>query len=442
MSSSFTSSFLLLRPLLSRLLLKPHLYLVLICLPFFALGADEENPTEEQEAAAQAANIAPDIAAESEGENGERDGEQNETKGKDDTEEVQLSRSMPNVSLKRAEALLHHMRLMNREDEVVTITSPEENYYGLYLPQATSSPQGAVLILHDQQQHGHWPEVIGPLRDYLPQFGWSTLTIELPDSPKRRRLPRDAAESESKPSESSDEGVEAENTDLAQEENTSDDATEETDKIEKMDNQGPDTESAENINAQNDEQVDEDAEPALPRLQKLPDLETEQAESIAPEIATVNEIEDFQKQNRQRVGSAIAYLQSKNQYNLVLIGYGRGAAWAIDFIHQQISQEEEPKGLTLITIDALPDYYQNSLMNEQLTDITVPYLDLLQHAEFGRARDAKKRLAIMRRNNNKKYRQITTQAISSYRETENPTSRRIRGWVMRNAGGTQIAVKP
>ncbi|OUS41230.1 hypothetical protein A9R00_01980, partial [Oleispira antarctica] len=88
---------------------------------------------------------------------------------------------LPNIPNKRARLLLEHMTLMGREDEVVSLNNAEEEFYGLYLPQANGQPQGGILILHDEQQHGHWPDIIGPLREYLPQFGWSTLTIELPD---------------------------------------------------------------------------------------------------------------------------------------------------------------------------------------------------------------------------------------------------------------------
>ena len=53
----------------------------------------------------------------------------------------------------------------------------------MFLAEATGNPQGGVLILHDNQQHGHWPDIVAPLREYLPQHGWSTLSIELPDTP-------------------------------------------------------------------------------------------------------------------------------------------------------------------------------------------------------------------------------------------------------------------
>ena len=109
--------------------------------------------------------------------------------------------------------------------------------------------------------------------------------------------------------------------------------------------------------------------------------------------------------------------------------------------HDVCQGNAEIKGLTLITIDALPNPYDEGLINQQLAEIPLPFLDLLQNKKRIFDRSAKKRLAIMRRNNNAKYQQIVTQEINGYDELENPTNRRIRGWIKKNAGGTQIPVK-
>jgi hypothetical protein len=41
-------------------------------------------------------------------------------------------------------------------------------------------PQGGVLLLHDTGAHADWPGVIGTLRQTLPQYGWTTLSLQLP----------------------------------------------------------------------------------------------------------------------------------------------------------------------------------------------------------------------------------------------------------------------
>ncbi len=407
------------------------LLLISTSMSFLAVAADEnstetdaENQTD-NEAATEDENV--DNESENEGE------ESNTTK-----QTILIKRHIPNTEDKRSAALLHHMILMKRADEVINLSNAQENFYGLYLPQASSQPQGAILILHDKQQHGHWPEVIGPLREYLPLFGWSTLTIELPDTLKRQRIARQgfsiAKDTKQKPSE--EDTSEA----TAQEgENSAD--TPETENQDPNDNDGPEEIEAEDLEGDNPEAEDNDNEPALPRLDKLPDLPITEIAAQPEREIIVDLIADYQSQNRERINTAIEYLNQQNQYNIVIIGFGQGASWAIDYAHRKLQQNTETKGLALITIDALPNPYDEGLINQQLAEIHLPYLDLLQNKKRIFDRSAKKRLAIMRRNNNAKYQQIVTQEINGYDELENPTNRRIRGWIKKNAGGTQIPVK-
>jgi len=51
-----------------------------------------------------------------------------------------------------------------------------------------SQVQGAVLLLHDKEQHADWPYLIRPLRMSLPDSGWYTLSVNLPYD-KLRELP-------------------------------------------------------------------------------------------------------------------------------------------------------------------------------------------------------------------------------------------------------------
>ena len=348
---------------------------------------------------------------------------------------------LPNIPNKRASLLLEHMTLMGREDEVVSLNTAEEEFYGLYLPQANGQPQGGILILHDEQQHGHWPDIIGPLREYLPQFGWSTLTIELPDQLKRQRIPRPILNDLTPADEPLADDSELADGDSALAQN-SDDTNDEDINKEAKDSVGPESAEPAKVEDELTQTTEDEGEPALPRLDKLPDLPSIEPEILNQEEKVIDLIADYQAQNRQRINAAIDYLQQQNQFNLIVIGFGRGASWAIDYVHQQVQQEEEPKGLTLITIDALPNPYDKDLINQQLVDISLPYLDLLQNQTYAIDKTAAKRLAIMRRNGNPDYQQILTQEISSYHELENPTNRRIRGWIKSNAGGSLIAIKP
>jgi len=359
----------------------------------------------------------------------------------------------PDIPKKRAQSLVQYLTLMERQDEIVQLsslsdsslakTSLAEDYYGLFLADATGNPQGGVLILHDNQQHGHWPEIVAPLREYLPQHGWTTLTIELPDTPARLRIARDPAFVRPLSSSSSTHAKETDTTEgsdpIATDKNGDPLLVKEA-----IDNAGPDLQGqpAELKKENDDTPVDESLEPSLPKLAKLPDLPPKVvAETDIPEGIPFDAIEQYRKQNQQRIFAAMEYLRSKGQFNLVIIGYGIGAAWAIDYLVQQ-ETEEDKKGLTLVTIDALPSRHSSMIMNKQLEKLDLPFLDLIQPEKAYALKQGKIRRSIMNRNKNETYQQIITSNMASYHEDENPTNRRIRGWLKTNAGGTLVRMKP
>ena len=46
--------------------------------------------------------------------------------------------------------------------------------------EAEGERQGAVILLHGVGVHPDWPDVISPLREQLPEHGWSTLSLQMP----------------------------------------------------------------------------------------------------------------------------------------------------------------------------------------------------------------------------------------------------------------------
>jgi hypothetical protein len=340
---------------------------------------------------------------------------------------------LPNLVKKRATSLLEHMRLFNREDEIVTLTSNEQAFYGLFLQEASGEPQGGILILHDDQQHGHWPAVIAPIREYLPLYGWATLSIELPDLPAIKQPARSEISSQQATTE---EVTSTEGEDEQAITQASDPVSIESSKQEEKDNQGPALSTDELIEP---EASDQDNEPALPRLQALP----EPAEDIQPattqiESPEIDETLRYQQDNKDRILAAIDYLKARGQFNLVILGYGVGAAWAIDYVNSQSKDDPEQKGLTLVTIDALPSRFTPNEMYQQIKKLKVPFLDLIHPDQKSSLVSGKKRQRIMRRAKNSAYQQIITASVASYEEGESPTSRRIRGWLKTNAGGTLV----
>lgn len=70
-----------------------------------------------------------------------------------------------------------------RGEEVVELSASGESFLGLWLEQRTGTPQGGILLLHDQGHQADWPFRLQQARSYLPDVGWNTLSITLPRTP-------------------------------------------------------------------------------------------------------------------------------------------------------------------------------------------------------------------------------------------------------------------
>lgn len=83
-----------------------------------------------------------------------------------DTEREQL------IAKRLSERVIH--------GDVVTLKSNGTDVFGLYAIRSTAKRKGAVVLLHPMAAHPDWPGVVNYLREGLPKYGWSTLSIQLP----------------------------------------------------------------------------------------------------------------------------------------------------------------------------------------------------------------------------------------------------------------------
>jgi len=56
----------------------------------------------------------------------------------------------------------------------------EHEFLSIYTEAEIDTPKGAVIIMHGRGFHPNWPELVYPLRTGLPQYGWHTLSIQMP----------------------------------------------------------------------------------------------------------------------------------------------------------------------------------------------------------------------------------------------------------------------
>lgn len=64
--------------------------------------------------------------------------------------------------------------------EATDLTAGQIGFLGLYTEASEGPGDQAVILMHGMGAHPDWPEIISPLRGYLPDHGWATLSIQLP----------------------------------------------------------------------------------------------------------------------------------------------------------------------------------------------------------------------------------------------------------------------
>ncbi|MCV2401526.1 alpha/beta hydrolase family protein [Marinomonas sp. C2222] len=88
---------------------------------------------------------------------------------------------IPQPQLARIEALKGSLISKGLTHQVVELEANGTTFLTLHREASTSETQGCVVLLHSDNQHPNWPDAIAPLRNALPQHGWCTLSIEIPD---------------------------------------------------------------------------------------------------------------------------------------------------------------------------------------------------------------------------------------------------------------------
>lgn len=58
----------------------------------------------------------------------------------------------------------------------------DESFLALWKPANTDDAKGAVVIVPGADESADWPNAVGPLRRKLPDVGWSSLSLSMPDA--------------------------------------------------------------------------------------------------------------------------------------------------------------------------------------------------------------------------------------------------------------------
>jgi dienelactone hydrolase len=64
--------------------------------------------------------------------------------------------------------------------DAIKLNADGVKFLALYTEPSTDKAKGAVIIMHGIGVHPAWPDVIEPLRMELPEYGWHTLSLQMP----------------------------------------------------------------------------------------------------------------------------------------------------------------------------------------------------------------------------------------------------------------------
>jgi hypothetical protein len=300
------------------------------------------------------------------------------------TEPAEEARA-PLAERSEVEATALEQRLEQKEQQ--QLQAGDESFLALWLPANVAEPSGAVIILPGDDETADWPQSVGPLRGKLPNGGWHSLSLTLPD-PNSDAPPLRSAEP------------------------TATDPAEEA---------AADTMAA---------PAEESAEDSPATDQAAAQTSNSQLDSAETAASKVKTIEEQQKAHAERVlariESAIGFAEQQQAKTIVLLGHGSGAYWAARYL-----AERKPANIQnlLLVAAQLPAGYTPPL------DELIPQLQLATGDFYYKDLTADRQAALKRSQASKRqkhptYIQIAMKALPGNREAEQEQLyRRIRGWL-------------
>lgn len=312
-----------------------------------------------------------------------------------------------------------------KEHEVVwlDVTYPEDDqeYKILALEQRPRAPkaqaQGAVILLHDKEQHADWPYLIRPLRLDLPDSGWYTLAVNLPYDDLRNIPERELGPKEI-------ETIEMTNDMRTKLQSTSAQAYKFNQSNADAGSEGGGEEESEGESAENE--VEDAAVEEVPEE----DEESVDIDLAEPKKKTL----PYRERAQFHVKAAVEHASQKGYRNIIIIGYRAGADIALDYV-KPLASSIRKQGFGLVLVDPkLQIGYQRDLSSALGENFRAPVLDVVNGSDLDSRIDSVEREAGARIANAQLYRQIRLVANESgaFQQT---LVRRVRSWLLKYAPG-------
>lgn len=298
----------------------------------------------------------------------------------------------------------------------VWISVQGEKVLGFWHADTSGTPVGAILMVHDQGHSPRRPDTLLNLHRVMPRHGWATLSIEMPTlrpatTPAREHTTTASPTSLAVPNEDAPQ-AQTERTEASVDET---------------------------------QVVHQEEDPAA---KKEPAAATPKPAAPKP---TAEEIEQMAMATLQ---AGLDYLQQQNQFNIVILGEGLGAARALKFVAQaevgsppaqasggtrrQAVISRPVRALVLLNADLSKSHTEAPL--ELIRYPEVPTLDLITSVDFEVRANAARRKQMSQKMQYQIYslRRLMPQAGDNSGDQENDVTKNIRGFVTKHAQGVKL----
>ncbi|UTW06418.1 alpha/beta hydrolase family protein [Pseudomonas benzenivorans] len=265
-------------------------------------------------------------------------------------------------------------RQLNNEEQQ-RLQTDSEAFLALWLPANAGKPHGAVILLPGDQESADWPRSVGPLRRELPDTGWHSLSLTLPDPATSPPTQPSAATDAARTAPASPAPVEAVTTEALG-----------------------------------------SAEP--PREPTPTGSETVSLAETSSQAHSARVL--------LRIDAAVAFAQERQADTIVLLGHGSGAYWAARYL-----AERKPANIQhlLLLAPTRPEGFLPKL-DELVPGLQLATGDFFYRNQANDREAAHERLQASKRLSHPAYTQIALYALPGNPATEQKqVFRRIRGWL-------------
>ncbi len=285
---------------------------------------------------------------------------------------IDTSTQRPEVSERsQDEALALQEQLPAGEQQL--LKAGDESFLALWQPANKGDAQGLVILLPGAGESADWPQAIGPLRSKLPNAGWHTLSLTLPD-------PQPAADS-TEPS-------------TAEAATTTEPAA------------TPDASAATAETSPADSAPASDNSAAAATPEQTPEQHAERVLA--------------------RIQAGIEFAQQQKPNSIVLLGHGTGGYWAARYLSEHPTS---PVQNLLLVAPLLPEQFSPSL-DELVPKLQLAVGDFYYKNQQPERTSALKRMQASKRQKSPAYIQVAMSALPGNPATEQEQLyRRIRGWL-------------